>query len=367
MNPPTRFEIISGVSSKRKSARKSADIKVPAPHDWRTTDADEINKRRLRARDESFTISNLDPRHPICSNFRIHSGSRLTYSVEIRDLRQRQFACDCVDFRTNGLGTCKHVEATLLHLQACFRRLFSSAQESGSSRIEVMVDSSADTLRVQNGHEKLPNAFRKWLDPGGLVANGSPESVLSAIQQPREADFPQIRVSQKVSPWLENRHRVVERKELRHEYELKVQSGEWPMHETKMPLFPYQREGMLHLAFTKRALLADEMGLGKTIQAIAACALLHRLGKARQVLVVTPASLKTEWEEQIERFTDLPYQLIFETRHERLKKYADAPFFTLVNYEQMLVDGLEVNARLRPDIVVLDKAQRIKNWNTKTA
>jgi len=46
---------------------------------------------------------------------------------------------------------------------------------------------------------------------------------------------------------------------------------------------------------TERALLADEMGLGKTIQAIAASTLLHRLGKARRVLVVTPASLKTEW------------------------------------------------------------------------
>src|SRR5437879_13607039 len=78
---------------------------------------------------------------------------------------------------------------------------------------------------------------------------------------------------------------------------------------------------MLHLAFTERGLLADEMGLGKTIQAIAACALLRRLGKAWHALVVTPASLKTEWEEQIQRFTDLPYQLLFGTRHQRLKAY----------------------------------------------
>src|SRR5207247_4880630 len=42
------------------------------------------------------------------------------------------------------------------------------------------------------------------------------------------------------------------------------------------------------------------------------------------------------------------------------------PFFTVVNYEQMLADALEVNERLQPDIVVLDEAQRIKNWSTKT-
>src|ERR1035438_7759959 len=32
----------------------------------------------------------------------------------------------------------------------------------------------------------------------------------------------------------------------------------------------------------------------------------------------------------------------------------------------MLADSLEVNQRLRPDIVVLDEAQRIKNWSAKT-
>ena len=69
------------------------------------------------------------------------------------------------------------------------------------------------------------------------------------------------------------------------------------------PLLPYQREGMLHLAFGERALLADDMGLGKTIQAIAAAELLRRLNGIARVLVVCPASLKAEWEEQIARFS----------------------------------------------------------------
>ena len=33
----------------------------------------------------------------------------------------------------------------------------------------------------------------------------------------------------------------------------------------------------------------------------------------------------------------------------------------------MLNDALDVNERLRPDVVILGEAQRIKNWNTKTA
>jgi hypothetical protein len=74
-------------------------IAVPSPHNWRTTDEDEVNRRRARARTEDFRISNTDPRHPIFSNFHVQSGSGLTYAVEVRDVRQRQFACECVDSR----------------------------------------------------------------------------------------------------------------------------------------------------------------------------------------------------------------------------------------------------------------------------
>jgi ERCC4-related helicase len=354
----------------RKIVKADTKIKLPPAHDWRTTDADEINKRRQRAREESFVITNTDARHPIFSNFRVKSASGLTYSVEIRGLSGQQCACDCVDFRTNGLALCKHTEAVLLYLQARHKKLFNSAETAGSNRIEVTVDAEADTLCVLNGHSKLSYAVGKWFDADGHLLDDSPETALNSLQRLCDSDHSQIRISQEVEPWLENRRRVAECRQLRHEYELKVQSGEWPAHETTVPLFPYQREGMLHLAFTERALLADEMGLGKTIQAIAACALLHRLGQARRVLVVTPASLKTEWEEQIRKFTTLEYKIVFGSKARRLKTYdqnAATPFFTIVNYEQMVADTLDVNARLTPDVVVLDEAQRIKNWSTKTA
>jgi ERCC4-related helicase len=341
------------------------DIEVPPAHDWRTTDEDEINKRRLRARTEALHVANADATHPIFSNFRVRSASGMTYAVEVRDLRQRQFACECPDFRKNGLDTCKHVEAVLLSLEARFRRAFKQAARDGSPRIDVVPDPLAGRLRVERGLDQLPEAARALFDSDGLLRDDAPDAALELLRQHAPAA---LRVSQEVAPWLETRRQAEERKLLRREYEAKVQSGEWPPHETLAPLFPYQREGMLHLAFTERALLADEMGLGKTIQAIAACALLHRLGKARHALVITPASLKTEWEEQIQRFTTLPYQLVFGGRPTRLKTYsAGAPFFTIVNYEQMVRDALDVNARLRPDVVVLDEAQRIKNWNTQTA
>ena len=346
--------------------RQAHEIKVPPAHDWRTTDQDEINKRRLRARTEALHVTNTDSAHPIFSNFSVKSPSGMTYAVEIRDVAQRQFACECPDFRSNGLGTCKHVEAVLLLLEARHRRLFQQAVRNGSDRVDVVPDAGGDTLRVERGLDRLPTRLRQFFHDTGLLRNGAPEAALELLRQDRATA---VRISQEVAPWLEARRQMMERKLLRRDYEAKVHSGEWPPHETLVPLYPYQRDGMLHLAFTERALLADEMGLGKTIQAIAACALLHRLGNAQRVLVVTPASLKTEWEEQIQKFTTLPYRLVFGSRQHRLAGYtaATAPFFTIVNYEQMLRDALDVNARLRPDIIVLDEAQRIKNWNTQTA
>src|SRR5881628_3767050 len=141
--------------------RASPTIEAPSPHNWRTTDQDEINRRRARAQTEDFRISNSDARHPIFSNFRVQSGSGLTYSVEIRDVRQRQFACDCVDFRINGLGTCKHVEAVLLQLQARFKRLFLAAAKNGTPRLDLVPDPANDSVRLQNGHRALPAAVKK--------------------------------------------------------------------------------------------------------------------------------------------------------------------------------------------------------------
>src|SRR5262249_26133521 len=150
-------------------------------------------------------------------------------------------------------------------------------------------------------------------------------------------------------------------------FEADIAAGRETLDIVKHPLLPYQREGVLHLAFGARALLADEMGLGKTVQGIAACILLAKLKAVARVLVVCPASLNAEWEEQIARFCDCSTRLVFGPKVQRHAAYQDPAFFTIINYEQVLSDADDINATLKPDIIVLDEAQRIKNWQTKTA
>ncbi len=352
----------------RRVRRSDPARLLPPVTDWRTTDADEVLKRQVRAREERPQVVNLTPAHAVFSDFEVHSRSGINYRVEIRDVVGRQFACTCTDFRINGLGTCKHVEAVLLHCSRVHRADYKAARHGVSSaRIDLVPDRAAGRLRVERNLDQLPSRLRVHFDASGLQLPDLDPADLS--RELAAASLPQVRISLETTAWLAAREIALDRVVSRRDYEAGVAAGRQPANETLLPLFPYQREGMLHLAFTERALLADEMGLGKTIQAVAACALLHRLGKARRVLIVTPASLKTEWEEQIRKFTLLNQRLVYGSRSARVRVYDDPapPFFTIANYEQIVADSLDLNERLRPDIVVLDEEQRIKNWSTRTA
>lgn len=334
--------------------------------DWRTTDADELSKRRQRAREERPRIVTFDGTHPVFGNFEVHSPSGQRYRVEIRDLAGRQFACACTDFRINGLGTCKHVEAVLQKLEEEEPLVWAAALAEGSPRCDLAPDTAAGALRLERNLDRLPGRLRALFHDDGLLRGDVPlGDALARLGAPGSP----VRVSQEVASWLEARRRERERRERRRDYETGVAAGRHPAQETRAPLHPYQREGMLHLAFTERALLADELGLDRTLQATAACALLARLGHARRALVVAPAALRGEWEEEIRRSTPLTVRVVAGARAARLAAYAEPrpPFFTLVTYEQAVADALEINERLRPDIVVLDEAQRIRDWASRTA
>ncbi|WP_395745633.1 hypothetical protein [Prosthecobacter sp.] len=83
----------------RKPSGKSGpeDRSVPPEGDWHTTDEDQINRRRLRAREEAMKVSNLLPERPFFSDFRVTSTSGLPYIVQIHDVRARYFSCTCID------------------------------------------------------------------------------------------------------------------------------------------------------------------------------------------------------------------------------------------------------------------------------
>jgi hypothetical protein len=354
-----------------------AVLKRPAaPQGWDTSDEHEVELRRWRGRTEITTVEALEPAYPLFGAFRARSESGSVYDVEIRSLDGQDNSCGCIDYQVNGLGACKHIEGVLAGLRRRSVRAFRQAASAGPPRVELFLRRRGDPTpgiiwprQNHAGIEAVKIWLAPWLDPDGQICADpvAIETVIDALNgapaEVREA----LRLSRHFGPWLRRKRLARSRIEDRAAFLDEVERGVESFDRLRHPLLPYQREGMLHLAFGGRALLADEMGLGKTVQAIAACELLaHRKGVER-VLVVCPASLKAEWEEQIRHFTDRVAQSVFGSPSVRHAAYRQPPFFTVVNYEQVVVDAQAINDLLAPDVIILDEAQRIKNWQTKTA
>ena len=379
---PLRLETSNSVRTARpgaaaaKPARASkATERPPQVQGWATTDENEIALRRWRGRTEIDVIEALEPKQPLFGTFRVSSDSGGVYEVEIRELDGRINSCGCIDHRVNGLGACKHIEGVLALLQRQHTAAFGKANASGSPRVEIYLD-RRQTPRpaiawpdAGGGPRSVHEWLRPFLTPDGQITDDPRKvaALLAALASAPASVRRNVRISRHFGAWLEREHRQRSRAKTRAKFLADVETGKASYDLVKLPLLPYQREGMLHLAFGERALLADEMGLGKTVQAIAACELLARRKNIKRVLIVCPASLKAEWEEQIARFSDRPARSVFGARGQRLAAYGAPVFFTIVNYEQVLADADDINRTLAPDVVILDEAQRIKNWQTKTA
>jgi hypothetical protein len=339
---------------------------------WRTSDADEIALRRERASSELMRIKSLEASEPIFSTFDVQSSSGVCYEVEVRSLAERENSCSCPDFRTNGLATCKHIEAVIARLRRTPAGRSALARGGRSTRVEIFMRRTGGepavvaVLPERKLHAGVADILSRYLDRDDRL-QGDPAEAVPALLRDLGPYRAAVRISKEVVPWAAGRAHRAARAVERETVEDELRSGIRSLAGLKLPLYSYQIDGMLHLAFTERALLGDDMGLGKTAQAVGACVLLRELRGVARVLVVCPVSLKPEWEEQITKFSDLPLRFVQGAKPARLACYEAPAFFTIANYEQMMRDAADVNQRLRPDVVILDEAQRIKNWNTKTA
>ena len=363
------------MNTKRKSKRRvKKSPKKPAVQGWRTSDQDEIARRQERGASEPCRIS-IAAGGPFYGDFIVGSESGGSYDVEIRSLTEPLNSCNCPDHAVNRLGTCKHIEAVLHKVAKGKKRRFQLAAQAGSTQIEIFLDRRDENVHIQWPQSgRARSKIRDLLEPffsadGTLISKAT--SALPKLQR-KIADAPKalrdkVRISAQITPWLERIQQTEQQGKTRRTFEQDVADGKHTLDVVNVPLYPYQQQGMCHLAFTERALLADEMGLGKTVQAIAACELLRRLRGIKRVLVISPASLKAEWEEQIAKFTQLDSLIIQGSRAARLNHYRQTAFFYLCNYEQILSDADDIQSLLAPDVIILDEAQRIKNWQTKTA
>ena len=123
------------------------------------------------------------------------------------------------------------------------------------------------------------------------------------------------------------------------------------------PPLNHQKIAIEKLAGSKRFILADDMGLGKTTSTIIAAL---ETG-AKKILIICPASLKINWQREIENYSGRP------TFIAEGKKFSTDHDFVIVNYDILknFHDPKDKENSLLEksnfDLVILDEAHMISN------
>ena len=125
------------------------------------------------------------------------------------------------------------------------------------------------------------------------------------------------------------------------------------------PPLEHQKIAIEKLAGSKRFILADDMGLGKTTSTIIAAL---ETG-SKKVLIVCPASLKINWQREIENYSDRPVFIA------EGKKFSTEHDFVIINYD-ILKNFHDSDPKKKDeslllqsgfDLVILDEAHMISN------
>ena len=132
----------------------------------------------------------------------------------------------------------------------------------------------------------------------------------------------------------------------------------------------YQKDGVKWLSMLDKygfgGILADDMGLGKTLQTIAF--LSSRLTKESRILILAPASLIYNWQEEFHRFApEIDVAVVYGQRAEREVLLEQQHQVLVTSYASFRQDIELYRKTKQYDYLILDEAQVMKNSQTKIA
>ncbi len=317
-----------------------------------------LREREERAEKEEYTLSVADNIYGI---HRLKSASGRVYELTIRDFDKNSGYCTCPDFKTNKLGTCKH----LIYAQQQIHRKYPVKKLTETQPypfVEIFCDPLNEyhityfyksTLTVDTA-----SLLEKYFSGNGHILPEQYPTFLKFLKETRE--IKRILVRPEVYAKIEKHFERESMKKL-------AETVAPDFSKIKVEPFPYQKEGVLFSLFKPGAIIADEMGLGKTLQAIATAVMKKEIYGLRRTLVICPASLKYQWQQEIRRFTDEDAIVVEGGREQRQALYRNAKaYFLIANYEAVMRDISTIITH-PPDMIILDEAQRIKNYTTKTS
>ncbi len=323
-----------------------------------------IALRRERARKERMTLRPIEPKKLWTDYMVTNAESGKTYRVALRGWHPGESYCSCPDFRKNTLGVCKHI----LNVQRKTKRRFPDAvckRRYRRRRVAVHL-CYADQVELKVLlPDKLDGKIERIARP---IRDRAIEDVHDLLKRVGKLEaighdvmiYPDA--EEYITRWLFQDRMASVVADVRRDPEQHPLRTEL----LKAELIPYQLDGIAFAVSAGRAILADDMGLGKTIQGIGVAELLACEAGIKKTLIVCPASVKSQWRSEIQRFSGRDCQLVLGNAAERAEQYNNECFFTICNYEQVLRDIIAIE-KVTWDLIILDEGQRIKNWEAKTS
>jgi len=313
--------------------------------------------RKQAAEKGHFGISRSDESDNI---FEIRSAkTNRLYHVEYFGKDSAFNRCECMDFKTNRLGTCKHIEALGLPGRVKVTELINLRPVHSS----VMVDyRMGRKIRLRIGSiesEEISRISTELFDGNGFLRDidCNPSDF---IRKAKEID-PGFRWETEAFDLLFESRDSFRRKEI---ISRKYADSDFTGL-IKTRLHPYQVEGVKFAFAGGRTINADEMGLGKTVQAIATAELLKREGLVSSVLIICPTSLKYQWLSEIRRFTDSSAIVVEGNIIKRVEQLADSQYFYKICSFHAISNNIKAGRNPVTDMIIYDELQRLKNWDTQ--
>ena len=321
----------------------------------------QVALRMGQAEREHFAISEVSEQFcPGEYSVRNHK-TRSQYKVIYRGAYSPWNYCSCPDFRTSGLGTCKHVEGVKLWLQAEGKEPHNEQPRYSSVYVDYRGQRSIRIRFGQDSRREMVALAAEYFDHASVLRPEAYACFDTFLEKARGID-PEFRCYPDAIEMVINQRERLGRQTLVES----VYTDEMLDALLSTRLYPYQKEGVRFAVKAGKAIIADEMGLGKTVQAICCAEIYLRQKMVENALIVCPTSLKYQWKSEIERFTGREVVLIEGYASRRLELYKASAPYKIVSYQSLANDIKSLN-RLSVDLLVMDEVQRLKNWNTQLA
>ncbi len=313
-----------------------------------------IDERKKKAQLATYTIDfadNIFGEH-ILTNER---GTR--YQLTFRDIERKHGYCNCPDYSTNKLGTCKHLIFAFNWLQQ--QPEIIPGQLPSYPFVEVFLNPFRNNKISYFFPEKLrgpiAELFYRYFGNKNFIEDDEVENFPGFLNNTHK--FKQILVRPEV---LEKVKKIVDEAAIRRlEKTMKLN-----FEKLKLPLMPFQQEGAAFATFKSGVIMADDLELGKITQAVATALMKKQVFGFSKTLIICQAAMKYQWKREVEKLSGSSPVLPEGTQQERKQLYqTEDQYFIIVNYESVIQD-INALVNLKPDFLILDEAQRIKNWSS---